>query len=94
MKQEKEKWVTQTMESVNYREIEKIPHRLYSRLIQIPEKTNCIEKQSSTYSVLLIAASVCLLITLNIFTLEKAEQISIKKSSDYSDYFSFLESIS
>lgn len=94
MKHAKEKWVAQTMERVYHREMEKIPQRLYARLIQIPDTSNILEKQSSMYATWLIAACVCLVVTVNIFTLESVKQNSGNKSSDYYEYFSFLESIS
>ena len=72
-------------------EMEKIPQRLYARLIQIPDTSNILEKQSSFYATWLIAACVCLVVTVNIFTLESVKQNSGNKSSDYYEYFSFLE---
>lgn len=88
---EKEIWVNQILESANQRTLQKVPNTLQNRLNQIPETVNCAEKKSSTW---LIAACVCLLVTLNIFTLESVKQNSGNKSSEYSEYFSFLEPIS
>jgi len=92
METKKDNWMNATLESTEGLRPVALSEQLKSRLKNIPSEITVFEKTIPLSAVWLAAASIALLITLNVVAVrtvkktKKQQEITI-----YSDYFSYLE---
>lgn len=94
METKKEQWIEETFNSLNELNRTPLSDRLKQRLEAIPTMNSAIgTKTIPLKAVWLVAASIAVLITLNITVFQKVSASDKPESSIYSDYFSYLDSI-
>ena len=94
METKKEQWIEETFNSLNELNRTPLSDRLKQRLEAIPTMNNAIgTKTIPLKAVWLVAASIAVLITLNVTVFQKVSASDKQDSSIYSDYFSYLDSI-
>lgn len=94
METKKEQWMEETFNSLNELNCTPLSDRLKQRLEAIPTMDNVlVTKTIPLKAVWLVAASIAVLITLNITVFQKVSASDKQESSIYSDYFSYLDSI-
>lgn len=94
METKKEQWIEETFNSLNELNRTPLSDRLKQRLEAIPTMDNVLgTKTIPLKAVWLVAASIAVLITLNITVFQKVSASDKQESSIYSDYFSYLDSI-
>ncbi len=94
METKKEQWIEETFNSLNELNRTPLSDRLKQRLEAIPTRNNPLgTKIIPLKAVWLAAASIAVLITLNITVFQKVSASDKQESSIYSDYFSYLDSI-
>jgi len=93
METKKEKWIEETLNSANKLNKTPLPDQLKRRLDAIPQMNTTRLNSIPLKSVWLAAASIALLITLNITVFRKVNSAKKQETTIYSDYFSYLDSI-
>jgi len=94
METKKEQWIEETFNSLNELNRTPLSDRLKHRLEAIPTMNSALgTKTIPLKAVWLVAASIAVLITLNITVFQKVSASDKQESSIYSDYFSYLDSI-
>ena len=94
METKKEQWIEETFNSLNELNSTPLSDRLKRRLETIPYMNSTAgTKTIPLKAVWLAAASIAVLITLNITVFQKVSASDKQESSIYSDYFSYLDSI-
>lgn len=92
METKKDNWMNATLESTEGLRPVALSEQLKSRLKNIPSEITVFEKTIPLSAVWLAAASIALLITVNVVavrTLKKSKKQ--QETTIYSDYFSYLE---
>lgn len=92
METKKDNWIKATLESTEGLHPVSLSEQLKSRLKNIPSEITVFEKTIPLSAVWLAAASIALLITVNVVavrTLKKSKKQ--QETTIYSDYFSYLE---
>jgi hypothetical protein len=92
METKKDNWMNATLESTEGLRPVALSEQLKSRLKNIPSEITIFEKTIPLSAVWLAAASIALLITVNVVAVRTVKKT--KKQPDttiYSDYFSYLE---
>lgn len=93
METKKENWVEQTMNSAEGKKALSVSVALRNRLETIPTEIVVLNQTIPMRSVWLAAASIALLLTVNIATIRKVQQTKKQQTTIYSDYFSYLDQI-
>lgn len=92
METKKDNWMNATLESTEGLRPVALSEQLKSRLKNIPSEITVFEKTIPLSAVWLAAASIALLITVNVVavrTIKKSKKQ--QETTIYSDYFSYLE---
>ena len=92
METKKDNWMNATLESTEGLRPVALSEQLKSRLKKIPSEITGLEKTSPLSAVWLAAASIALLITVNVVAVRSVKQSKKQQETTiYSDYFSYLE---
>lgn len=94
MQTKKEQWIDKTMRSAENMQALSVSASLRKRLDAIPQKVIILDTKIPMRSVWLVAASLLLLISLNLATVQKSRKNSSNNDSTiYTEYFSYLDEI-
>lgn len=93
METKKENWIEQTMNSTEGKKTLPLSAALRHRLESIPTEVVVLNQTIPMRAVWLAAASIALLLTVNIATIRKVQETKKQQTSIYSDYFSYLDQI-
>jgi hypothetical protein len=94
METKKDNWIEQTMSSTKGIQSQSVSESLRKRLESIPTEIVILNSTIPLRSVWLAAASIALLITINIVSVKQTKQKAQQTdSSIYSEYFSYLDQI-
>jgi hypothetical protein len=93
METKKEFWIEQTLSSSNELKSVPISENLRKRLEAIPKSIEIFDKRIPMKAVWLAAASIALLITVNIATFNKTQKLESQESTVYNQYFSYLNQL-
>lgn len=92
METKKDNWMNATLESTEGLRPVALSEQLKSRLKNIPSEITVLEKTIPLSAVWLAAASIALLISVNVMAVRTIKKNKKQQeSSIYSDYFSYLE---
>jgi hypothetical protein len=92
METKKEIWIEQTLSSVDDLKHVAISSKLSQRLADIPREFSLLNQRIPMKAVWLAAASIALLLTMNILSVRRVKkQSNTQETSIYSDYFSYTE---
>ena len=93
MDKRKEDWIEQVLNSVEGRKLIPVTESLKNRLSAIPKEVVFLNSRIPMRSIWLAAASILLLVTMNIATITNVQKIKKQENSLYSDYFSYLNQL-
>ena len=93
MDTKKEFWIEQTLNSSNEWKSVPLPENLRKKLESIPASLDVFNKRIPMKAVWLAAASIALLITVNIAALNTSQKNESKDSTVYDEYFSYLNQL-
>ena len=93
METKKEFWIKETIDSSKELRSVPISENLRKKLEAIPKSIEIIEKSLPMKAVCLAAASIALLITVNIATFKKTQKLESQESTVYNEYFSYLNQL-
>lgn len=94
METEKDRWIEQTLNSAEGLKSVPVSEKLKSRLESIPSKYKILETRIPQKAVWMAAASIAILLTVNIATIRKVKKANVQtESTIYTDYFSYLDQI-
>jgi len=93
MEKKKEFWIEQTLNSSNELKSVPLPENLIKKLESIPASMDVFNKRIPLKAVWLAAASIALLIAVNIATFNTSQKIESKESTVYNEYFSYLNQL-
>ena len=93
MDKRKEDWIEQVLNSVEGRKLIPVTESLKNRLSAIPKEVVFLNSRIQMRSIWLAAASILLLVTMNIATITNVQKIKKQENSLYSDYFSYLNQL-
>ena len=92
METKNDNWINATLESTNGLRPLALSEQLKSRLKNIPSEITVFEKTIPLSAVWLAAASIALLITVNVVAVRTVKKTKKQQETTiYSDYFSYLE---
>lgn len=92
METKKDNWMNATLESTEGLRPVALSEQLKSRLKNIPSEITVFEKTIPLSAVWLAAASIALLITVNVVAVRTVKKTKQQQDTTiYSDYFSYLE---
>ncbi len=92
METKKDNWINATLESTEGLRPVSLSEQLKSRLKNIPSEITVFEKTIPLSAVWLAAASIALLITVNVVAVRTVKKSKKQQETTiYSDYFSYLE---
>lgn len=91
METQKEHWIEATINSTDGLQRMPVPERLRQRLEAIPATVTIGSRVIPLKAVWLTAASLAILVTVNIAAFRKADRPSEPAAKVYSDYFSYLD---
>ncbi|MEN9997674.1 MAG: hypothetical protein RI922_664 [Bacteroidota bacterium] len=92
METKKDNWMNATLESTEGLRPVALSEQLKSRLKNIPSEITVFEKTIPLSAVWLVAASIALLITVNVVAVRTVKKTKKQQETTiYSDYFSYLE---
>jgi hypothetical protein len=92
METKKDNWMNATLESAEGLRPVALSEQLKSRLKNIPSEITVFEKTIPLNAIWLAAASILLLITVNVMTVRGIKKSKKQQETTiYSDYFSYLE---
>lgn len=92
METKKDNWMNATLESTEGLRPVALSEQLKSRLKNIPSEITVFEKTIPLSAVWLAAASITLLITVNVVAVRTVKKTKKQQETTiYSDYFSYLE---
>lgn len=92
METKKDNWIHATLESTEGLRLLGISEQLKSRLKSIPSEITVFDKTIPLSAVWLAAASIALLITVNVVAVRTVKKSKTQQETTiYSDYFSYLE---
>jgi hypothetical protein len=93
METKKEQWVNKTIDSVNTLQRQPISEELKERLFSIPKEINIHNRTIPISAVWLAAASVALLIAINVVTVKKVRTSKQQNNTIITEYFSYLDQV-
>jgi|APGre2960657404_1045060.scaffolds.fasta_scaffold308109_2 hypothetical protein len=93
METKKEFWIEQTLNSSKELKSVPISESLRKRLEAIPQTIEIFDKRIPMKAIWLAAASIALLITVNIATFNKTQKVENQESTVYNEYFSYLDQL-
>jgi hypothetical protein len=93
METKKEFWIKETIDSSKELRSVPISENLRKRLEAIPKSIEIFDKRIPMKAVWLAAASIALLITVNITTFNKTQKVENEHATVYNDYFSYLDQL-
>ncbi len=93
METKKEFWIKQTLDSSKELKSVPISENLRKRLEAIPKSIEIFDKRIPMKAIWLAAASIALLITVNIATFNKTQKYEDQESTVYNEYFSYLDQL-
>ena len=93
MDTKKEFWIKETIDSSKELRSVPISENLRKRLEAIPKSIEIFDKRIPMKAVWLAAASIALLITVNITTFNKTQKVENEHATVYNDYFSYLDQL-
>lgn len=92
METKKDNWMNATLESTEGLRPVALSEQLKSRLKNIPSEITVFEKTIPLSAVWLAAASIALLITVNVMAVKTVKKTKKQQETTiYTDYFSYLE---
>jgi len=92
METKKDNWINATLESTEGLRPVALSEQLKSRLKNIPSEITVFEKTIPLSAVWLAAASIALLITVNVMAVKTVKKTKKQQETTiYTDYFSYLE---
>jgi hypothetical protein len=93
METKKELWIKETIDSSNELKSVPISENLRKKLEVIPSSIDIFNRRIPLKAVWLAAASIALLITVNIATFNKTQKLESQESTVYNEYFSYLNQL-
>jgi hypothetical protein len=93
METKKEFWIKETIDSSNELKSVPISENLRKKLEAIPSSIDIFNRRIPLKAVWLAAASIALLITVNIATFNKTQKLESQESTVYNEYFSYLNQL-
>ncbi len=93
METKKELWIKETIDSSNELKSVPISENLRKKLEVIPSSIDIFNRRIPLKAVWLAAASIALLITVNIATFNKTQKSESQESTVYNEYFSYLDQL-
>lgn len=93
METKKEEWVNKTMDSADTLNRQPLPEELKQRLFSIPNEITLLNKTIPMSAVWLAAASIALLIAINVATVKRVRTSVQQDNTIYTEYFSYLEQL-
>ena len=93
METKKEFWIKETIDSSKELRSAPISENLRKRLEAIPSSIDIFNRRIPLKAVWLAAASIALLITVNIATFNKTQKSESQESTVYNEYFSYLNQL-
>ena len=93
METKKEFWIKETIDGSKELRSVPISENLRKRLEAIPSSIDIFDKRIPMKAVWLAAASIALLITVNIATFNKTQKSESQESTVYNEYFSYLDQL-
>lgn len=93
METKKEFWIEQTLNSSKELKSVPISENLRKRLEAIPKSIEIFDKRIPMKAIWLAAASIALLITVNIATFNKTQKSERQENTVYNEYFSYLDQL-
>ena len=93
METKKEFWIKETIDSSNELKSVPISENLRKKLEAIPSSIDIFNRRIPLKAVWLAAASIALLITVNIATFNKTQKSESQESTVYNEYFSYLNQL-
>ena len=93
METKKKFWINETLDSSKELKSVPISENLRKRLEAIPKSIEIFDKRIPMKAIWLAAASIALLITVNIATFNKTQKFESQESTVYNDYFSYLNQL-
>ena len=93
METKKEFWIKETIDSSKELRSVPISENLRKRLEASPSSIDIFDKRIPMKAVWLAAASIALLITVNIATFNKTQKSESQESTVYNEYFSYLDQL-
>ena len=93
METKKKFWINQTLDSSKELKSVPISENLRKRLEAIPKSIEIFDKRIPMKAIWLAAASIALLITVNIATFNKTQKVENEHATVYNDYFSYLDQL-
>ena len=93
MEKKKEFWIEQTLNSSTELKSVPLPENLRKKLESIPASLDIFNKRIPIKAVWLAAASIALLITVNIATFNTSQKNESEESTVYNEYFSYLNQL-
>lgn len=93
MSSRKDNWIDSILESTEGKIEQPVSRELYHRLLKIPNEVNKSAVVIPIRSVLLVAAGLALLITVNLLALNNSSKNEPREDSLYTAYFSYLDQV-
>ena len=93
METKKEFWIKETIDSSKELRSVPISENLRKKLEAIPKSIEIFDRRIPMKAVWLAAASIALLITVNITTFNKTQKVENEHATVYNDYFSYLDQL-
>lgn len=94
METKKDNWIEETLKSSDGLKRVPVSAELKKRLSEIPQNVRIYDRIIPMKAVWLTAASIALLVTVNIATVSKIKKAANQENTSiYSDYFSYIEQI-
>ena len=93
METKKEFWIEQTLNSSTELKSVPLPENLIKKLESIPASMDVFNKRIPLKAVWLAAASIALLIAVNITTFNTSQKNESKENTVYNEYFSYLNQL-
>lgn len=93
METKKEFWIKETIDSSKELRSVPISENLRKKLEAIPSSIDIFNRRIPLKAVWLAAASIALLITVNITTFNKTQKVENEHATVYNDYFSYLDQL-
>lgn len=93
METKKEEWVNKMMDSADTLNRQPVSEELKQRLFSIPSEITLLNRTIPMSAVWLAAASIALLIAINVATVKRMRSSAQPHNTIYTEYFSYLEQL-
>ena len=93
METKKEFWIKETIDSSKELRSVPISENLRKKLEASPSSIDIFNRRIPLKAIWLAAASIALLITVNIATFNKTQKVENEHATVYNDYFSYLDQL-